>query len=247
MQTRQTGVWLIGGRGSVATTTMTGAAAVAAGLAPATGLVTSGAVRRRRPARARRPRLRRPRRRRDAARASAPRGSSTTACSRSGCPRRSPARSRPPRPSSGPGITGREARSEPRAALARIVADLQRVPRRATSSTRVVVVNVSSTEAPVEPHPAHDDPDALMDALDRGLGVLPPSSLYALAAIETGCAFVDFTPSIGARLPALEALAEAHEVPLGRQRRQDRRDVHEVGARAGVRRPRAAACARGRA
>ena len=53
-----------------------------------------------------------------------------------------------------------------------------------------------------------------MEALDRGLGVLPPSSLYALAAIETGCAFVDFTPSVGARLPALEALAEAHEVPL---------------------------------
>ena len=53
-----------------------------------------------------------------------------------------------------------------------------------------------------------------MDALDRGLGVLPPSALYALAAIETGCAFVDFTPSVGARLPAIEALAEAHEVPL---------------------------------
>src|SRR6476661_8999973 len=34
------GVWLIGGRGSVATTAMTGAAAVAAGLAEPTGLVT---------------------------------------------------------------------------------------------------------------------------------------------------------------------------------------------------------------
>ena len=54
----------------------------------------------------------------------------------------------------------------------------------------------------------------LMDALDRGLGVLPPSALYALAAVQTGCGFVDFTPSVGARLPAIEALAEAHEVPL---------------------------------
>jgi myo-inositol-1-phosphate synthase len=44
--------------------------------------------------------------------------------------------------------------------------------------------------------------------------VLPPSSLYALAAIETGCAFVDFTPSTGARLPALETLALEHGVPL---------------------------------
>ena len=40
MQTRQTGAWLIGSRGSVATTAITGAAAIAAGLAPATGLVT---------------------------------------------------------------------------------------------------------------------------------------------------------------------------------------------------------------
>src|SRR3954470_982301 len=34
------GVWLVGGRGSVATTTLTGAAAVAAGLTEPTGLVT---------------------------------------------------------------------------------------------------------------------------------------------------------------------------------------------------------------
>src|SRR5262245_55053151 len=34
------GVWLVGGRGSVATTALTGAAAIAAGLAEPTGLVT---------------------------------------------------------------------------------------------------------------------------------------------------------------------------------------------------------------
>ena len=34
------GVWLVGGRGSVATTAVTGAAAVSAGLAEPTGLVT---------------------------------------------------------------------------------------------------------------------------------------------------------------------------------------------------------------
>lgn len=112
-----------------------------------------------------------------------------------------------------PGITGREARSEPQAALARMVTDLNTFRTRHDLS-RVVVVNVSSTEAPVEPHPAHQDPRALMDAIDSNLGILPPSALYALAAIETGSAYVDFTPSVGARLPAIEALAEAHEVPL---------------------------------
>jgi myo-inositol-1-phosphate synthase len=112
-----------------------------------------------------------------------------------------------------PGITGHDARTEPRPALARIVSDLSTFRARHDLS-RLVVVNVSSTEAPVEPHAAHKDPALLMDALDRGLGVLPPSALYALAAIEIGAAFVDFTPSVGARLPAIEALAEAHEVPL---------------------------------
>jgi myo-inositol-1-phosphate synthase len=112
-----------------------------------------------------------------------------------------------------PGLTGREARQEPRPALARIVADLESFRARHELS-KLVVVNVSSTEAPVEPHAAHEDPTVLMDTLDRGLGVLPPSALYALAAVQTGCAFVDFTPSVGARLPAIETLAEAHEVPL---------------------------------
>ncbi|MDG4863177.1 inositol-3-phosphate synthase, partial [Streptomyces sp. T-3] len=38
--TSPTGVWLIGARGSVATTAVAGCAAVAAGLQPATGMVT---------------------------------------------------------------------------------------------------------------------------------------------------------------------------------------------------------------
>jgi myo-inositol-1-phosphate synthase len=214
MQTRRTGAWLIGSRGSVATTTITGAAAIAAGLAPATGVVTMGppfadvglpelgdivfgghdvvetplAVR--------------------AARlvdggvippgipeAVADRIAAAEAEMRSG-------------------ITYREARSEPRAAVARIAGDL-RTFRERHKLDRVVVICVCSTEPPAEPHPAHADPDALLSALNRGLGVLPPSSLYALAAIEEGCAFIDFTPSTGARLPALAALAETHEVPLG--------------------------------
>lgn len=37
---RRVGVWLVGGRGSVATTALTGAAAVAAGLVEPIGLVT---------------------------------------------------------------------------------------------------------------------------------------------------------------------------------------------------------------
>jgi myo-inositol-1-phosphate synthase len=214
MQTRRTGAWLIGSRGSVATTTITGAAAIAAGLAPATGVVTLGppfadvglpdlgdivfgghdvvetplAVR--------------------AARL-VDGGVIPT-----GVPEAVAGRLAAAEAEMRSGITYREARTEPRAAVARVAGDL-RAFRERHGLDHVVVLNVCSTEPPADPHPAHADAGALLSALNRGLGVLPPSSLYALAAIEEGCAFIDFTPSTGARLPALAALAETHEVPLG--------------------------------
>jgi myo-inositol-1-phosphate synthase len=77
---------------------------------------------------------------------------------------------------------------------------------------RVVVVNVTSTEPLPAAHPAHDDIDLLTRALHVA-EVLPPSALYAYAAFAAECSYVDFTPSIGARLPALRQLARAHGVP----------------------------------
>lgn len=213
-ESRRTGAWLIGSRGSVATTTITGAAAIAAGLAPATGVVTM-----RPPFRdvalpdvgelvfgghdlVETPLAVRAARLVDGGvlppgipEAVAPQLAAAEAEMRSG-------------------ISFREARAEPRAAVARVVAELREFRARHRLD-RVVVLNLCSTEPPAEPHPAHTDPDALQAAIGRGLGVLPPSSLYALAAMEAGCAFIDFTPSTGARLPALEKLAELHGVPLG--------------------------------
>jgi myo-inositol-1-phosphate synthase len=76
----------------------------------------------------------------------------------------------------------------------------------------VVVVNVASTEAAAPASPATASLTALRAALDANEEVLPPSSLYALAAFEAGCAWVDFTPSTGASLPALAELAETRGV-----------------------------------
>jgi myo-inositol-1-phosphate synthase len=76
-----------------------------------------------------------------------------------------------------------------------------------------VVVNVASTEPPAVPHPAHESLADLDDAIASGSGVLPPSSLYAYAAFRAGCPYVDFTPSTGARLPALDQLARSAGLP----------------------------------
>jgi len=78
---------------------------------------------------------------------------------------------------------------------------------------RVVVVNVASTEPVPSPHPAWSSLPALTKALAGPEPVLPPSSLYAYAAFRAGCPFVDFTPSTGARLPALAALAAQAGLP----------------------------------
>ena len=78
---------------------------------------------------------------------------------------------------------------------------------------RVVVVNLASTEPVADPHPAHASLDALTAALGTPGSVLPPSSLYAYAAFTAGCSFVDFTPSTGARLPALAELAAERGLP----------------------------------
>lgn len=79
---------------------------------------------------------------------------------------------------------------------------------------RVVVVNVSSTEAPYEESPDTESPAALQAALGGGsTDLLPPSALYAYAAFTAGCPYVDFTPSVGARLPALRELAVQRGLP----------------------------------
>jgi myo-inositol-1-phosphate synthase len=95
---------------------------------------------------------------------------------------------------------------------ASMVADLDRFWRR-HGLDRVVVINVATTEAAPPFHPAHANLRALEAALARPGSVLPPSALAAYAAFTAGCSYVDFTPSTGARLPALDRLARDRGVP----------------------------------
>ncbi|GAA3153321.1 MULTISPECIES: inositol-3-phosphate synthase [Nonomuraea] len=97
---------------------------------------------------------------------------------------------------------------------AAIGADLDRFRRR-HDLDRVVVVNVSTTEPAPPPHPAHAGLPELRAALGQPGAVLPPSALAAYAAFHAGCPYVDFTPSTGARLPALDALARERGLPYG--------------------------------
>ncbi|MFB7114288.1 inositol-3-phosphate synthase [Streptomyces sp. NPDC056190] len=190
----RTGVWLIGARGSVATTAITGCAAVAAGLHPAAGLVTetepfaaSGL-----------PALSSlvfgghdtvdcplPKRAESLAAGgvlphglpSAVRGELTAA----------DGEIRPGGPLPG------DTRSED-VLIDALAGDIRDFTR-SHNLARTVVVNVASTE------PAPEGT------------ALPASSLYAAAALRAGCPYVNFTPSTGLHHPALAAEAEAAALP----------------------------------
>ncbi|MFI5930732.1 inositol-3-phosphate synthase [Actinoplanes sp. NPDC051494] len=94
----------------------------------------------------------------------------------------------------------------------RIVADLRDFRDR-HALDRVVVIDVATTEPVIEPHPAHATLADLEQALTGSEPVLPSSALGAYASMKAGCSFVDFTPSTGARLPALAELAWQEGVP----------------------------------
>lgn len=95
----------------------------------------------------------------------------------------------------------------PASALERISADLSEF-RRQHKLAHVIVVNVSSTEPPLNDEARKFTWKALAQKLDRDAeSPVPASSIYAVAAMQSGCDYVNFTPSAGSDLPALEELA----------------------------------------
>jgi myo-inositol-1-phosphate synthase len=93
------------------------------------------------------------------------------------------------------------------AAIERISADLSEFRKR-QQLDQVIVVNVSSTEPPLKTDAAQLSWSDLSKQLDRaGESPIPASSIYAIAAILSGCSYVNFTPSIGSDMPALNELA----------------------------------------
>ncbi len=95
----------------------------------------------------------------------------------------------------------------PQVAIQRFQKDLREFRAR-NELEQVVVVNVASTEPPFDLDDRHTSLKKLDAALDANQSpVLPASSLYAYAALDLGLPYLNFTPSLGAGVPALEELA----------------------------------------
>ncbi len=78
--------------------------------------------------------------------------------------------------------------------------------------SRVIVVNLASTEAQRAPRSEWRDRVAFERALDAG-ETQPASVVYAYAAIASGSPYVNFTPSLGSSIPALREFARERGVP----------------------------------
>lgn len=93
-----------------------------------------------------------------------------------------------------------------RDAIERIQADLQEFQQR-EDLAQVVVMNLASTEPSFEAKPWPESWPETEGLLNRTDCPLPASSLYAIAAMELGMPYVNFTPSLGATPGGIDELA----------------------------------------
>lgn len=103
-----------------------------------------------------------------------------------------------------------DATTAPRTLVSRLQNDLESFIE-ANDLRGAVVVNVASTEPPL----ASELPDrweAFDAMLDQPGAAIPASTLYAVAALELGLPFVNFTPSAGASFSAVEDLAKRKKI-----------------------------------
>lgn len=101
---------------------------------------------------------------------------------------------------------GARRRESLRSQVERLQTDLQAFARRERLD-RVVCVNLTSTEPPLRPQPAHRSLAALDRAIDQNqVRAVRPSTLYAYAAASLGLPLIHFTPSDATLLPAIREL-----------------------------------------
>jgi myo-inositol-1-phosphate synthase len=111
-------------------------------------------------------------------------------------------------------LTGVHATDTPRGVMERIQKDISGF-REQHQLEELVVVNVASTEPPFPLSEIHENAARLLSFVSRrSEPILPASGLYALAALELGLPYVNFTPSLGASFPAALEIAHAKRTVL---------------------------------
>jgi myo-inositol-1-phosphate synthase len=105
---------------------------------------------------------------------------------------------------------------KPIVAIERISADLNGF-RDANNLEHVIVVNLASTEPPLAQNGNVDvrtlNWSDLWNLIEHSeVSPVPASSIYAISAMFAGCSYINFTPSVGSDIPAIDELAQERNV-----------------------------------
>lgn len=80
---------------------------------------------------------------------------------------------------------------------------------------RVVVLWCGSTEVYIKPTDVHTTIEKFEQGLKDDHKEIPPSMIYAYAALKTGCAYANGAPNLSVDVPALLDLAKENNSPIG--------------------------------
>ncbi len=94
-----------------------------------------------------------------------------------------------------------------------VMADIEAFKKK-NGCDRVVMLWCGSTERLPEPSKCHEDIEALEKGLRENDPSIPPSMIYAYAAIKLGMAYGNGAPNLSADIPALVELAEQTGSPI---------------------------------
>jgi myo-inositol-1-phosphate synthase len=81
--------------------------------------------------------------------------------------------------------------------------------------SRLVMLWCGSTEVFMKPHDVHGTAETFEEAMKTNHPAIAPSMLYAWAAITSGIAYGNGAPNLTVDIPAMQELAQKHNVPIG--------------------------------
>ncbi|MDE2142332.1 MAG: inositol-3-phosphate synthase [Elusimicrobia bacterium] len=94
-----------------------------------------------------------------------------------------------------------------------VIADIESFKKK-NGCDRVVMLWCGSTERLPAPSKCHEDLEALEQGLKSNDPAIPPSMIYAYAALKSGIAYGNGAPNLSADVPALVELAELNGSPI---------------------------------
>ncbi len=86
--------------------------------------------------------------------------------------------------------------------------------RQKNNLARMVMIWCGSTEAFLQPQPAHATLEAFEKALANNDSAIAPSMIYAYAALQRGIPFANGAPNLTVDIPALTRLAQEKRAPI---------------------------------